>query len=317
MTRKLLPSLLLPLALLLAAAGCKKEESTSTKPSLAGLSINSGTPTYVAVGDELSFSAVTQNLYTSDDSTPGTIGLYWQVNSAKKDTLTKDIKGSNPPFTYRIDTLGIYSILCYAYAGDAYYNASASVTTQAIDPDTAVKGLAGIRPPGGQVRIAQLSTLIWMAENYYGGTEGLCYLSSPVTAPALGKFYTWEQATHVCPSGWRLPTGADWDELGTEAGQLMADATFLDESLWSYEPSVKITNQLGFNAIPAGYLDLTLKDASHTGFGEYAVFWTADSVNENEAAYRYIYGENPVIQKGKGDKTSLALSVRCVRDYIH
>ena len=311
MTRHL-SAILVPLALL-AAASCKKEETTPTKPSLAGLSINTETPAYVAVGDELQFSAVTRNLYTSDDTEPGTIGLYWQVNSAQKDTLTKDIKGSNPPFTYKIDTLGSYSFLCTAYAGEDYYNATASVTSRAIDPDTAVQGLAGERPAGGAVRLIRQGNLAWMAENYYGGTEGASYQSSPVTASALGKFYTWEQAVSACPEGWRLPTGAEWDALGTVAGDLMADATFLDETLWPYQPTVKITNRLGFNAIPVGYIDLTAKDAAHTGFGEYAVFWTADAANASEAYYRYVFEQNPVIQKGKGDKKTLALSVRCVR----
>lgn len=301
--------LLIPLALL-AAASCKKDDETTVLPSITGLSIGTSAPEYVALGDELTFNAITKSLTTSDKTTPEVIGLYWSVNSTKKDTLTRDIKQSNPPFVYRIDTLGSYSFLCAAFA-EGYYGATSSINSRAIDPETAVQGLSGSRASSIGLRIIRTPELFWMAENYFGTESGFCYLNCPVTESGLGRFYSWEDAQHACPEGWRLPTEAEWDYWGTEAGALMAEASFLGESMWSYEPKVKITNSKGFNAIPAGYIDHTLTNLTHTGFGDYAAFWTADT-QDGLACYRYLFSGNPQIQKGKGDKKTLALSVRCV-----
>ena len=93
----------------------------------------------------------------------------------------------------------------------------------------------------------------------------------------------------------------------------MANASFLDSELWPYCKEVKPTNTLGFNAIPTGYIDRTGNATNNSGDKEYALFWTADAKDASLAHYRYIFGTNPVVQKGEGSRTSLALSVRCVK----
>ena len=113
--------------------------------------------------------------------------------------------------------------------------------------------------------------------------------------------------------GWRLPTAAEWDALGTNAESLMANADFLEEPLWPYCKEVNITNSLHFNAIPVGYIDRTYYYTPNSGEREYAIFWTADAKDDTLAYYRYIYGKDPVVHKGEGSRNSLALSVRCVK----
>lgn len=296
--------------ILTAPLGCKKDDD-STTPSLTGLSLNSAKP-YIAVGEELSFTANTDNLTTSDESDPGAIGIYWQVNSENKDTLTRNIQLSNPDYHYYFSAAGSYSICCYAFCEKGYYTASAYTTTKVVDPLTAITGLVGNRPAGSAYRMCQLGNLLWMAENLYEAGSGASYLDSPVVDSVLGRYYSWEEAQSACPEGWRLPTAAEWDALGEEAGPLMADAAFMDETMWSYSPMVNITNSLRFNAIPAGYQDQNAGEYAQSGFGEYAMFWTADEEN-GQGVYRYIFREQPQVQKGKGDKSTLALSVRCVK----
>lgn len=306
---------ILALALLagIAITSCKKTEESTGLPSLTGLSVTNNATTYVRVGAKLTFTANVSGITPSDNSTPGTIGLYWQVNTADRDTLTRDISVSVPQFHYTVDTLGSYTVYCYAYASN-YYNASASTAFKAIDPETALTGLAGERTEtldGKRFRTVEVDGKTWLAENYYGG--GHQYRSCEVLDSVLGNYYTWEEAQSVCPGGWHLPTGEEFDALGSSAGSLMADAVFLSDAMWEYWPGMVITNEKGFNAIPAGYLDLG-NTTQEQGFCEYALWWTADPVDDQLAAFRFIYEDKPLVQKGQGSKTSLALNVRCVKD---
>ena len=110
---------------------CKKDNSTTEgKPSLSGLSINAA-PAFVAVGDEFTFRANISSLGVSKGTLP-TVGLYWQVNTAKKDTLTRDAAATNPEYHYKVDSLGTYSVYCYAFGGSNYYNTSASSSFRAV-----------------------------------------------------------------------------------------------------------------------------------------------------------------------------------------
>jgi len=295
---------------LFSPLACKKEEETTTTPSLSGLYINTATP-FIAVGDELVFNADVSDLYVSDDSELGTVGLYWQVGSEGKDTLTRNVQVQNPPFSYRFNETGTYTIYCYAYSDKGYYNASATTTTRVIDPETSLTGLAGERASGSTYRTVSLNGLLWLAENLFE-EGGACYQDSPVVNTVLGRYYTWTQAQTACPAGWRLPTAAEWDTLGEDAGRLMANALFLEERMWPINIQFEITNETGFNAIPAGYQDYNAGYYAQSGYGEYALFWTADE-QDGKGVYRYIYGKSDRIQKGKGDKNTLALSVRCVK----
>ena len=295
----------------LLASGCKKEES-STLPGLTGLTINTVTP-YVPQGATVSFTADVSQLVASDSSEPGVIGLYWQVDSGAKDTLTRDISKSNPAYTLSNVDAGSHTVICYAFA-DNYYNGSSTATFNAIDPDTAITGITtlAVETIGTQqYPVFRNGGLIWMGSNLYG-EGGLSYSDAQVLDKVFGNYFSWEEASAACPEGWRLPSAAEFDALGADAGKLMVDALFLDEEMWTYWPAVKITNELYFNAIPVGYMDKSSQLYRDKGLGDYAAWWTADRQDEL-AAYRYIFEENPLVQKGQGSMKSLALSVRCVK----
>ena len=93
----------------------------------------------------------------------------------------------------------------------------------------------------------------------------------------------------------------------------MVDASFIEETMWSYWPQVKITNSSLFCALPVGYRDMTYEDVPEKGFMKFACFWTSDQV-EDCGIFRSIFEEDTEVQKSQGDKQTLAMSVRCVKD---
>lgn len=313
---------LVPAVLAIVLSGCKKNEETTSTPSLSGLSVSSSIP-YAPKGATITVKANASSVMGSDGTHPS-VGLCWEVNSGKKDTLTTNANVSNPEFKYTLDTLGKYTIKCYAFAGSGYYSTSASTEVRAIDPEKDFSGFEGTNYStiGGHIyRTITAGGLTWMAQNLYGTAEGVSYMDADVTESFFGKFYTWEEASAACPDGWRLPTAAEWDNcLGSNAGELMANALFLSENLWPRWPQVTITNSLQFNVIPTGYKDKTVGGTTHHGYKEYAFFWTADrsadpsGMAPDLAEYRYFYENSPEVLKGNGSSQSLALSVRCVKD---
>lgn len=307
------------LATLLAAFGCKKNSDVTSLPSLSGLNIST-VPSYLGIGETLVFNAKVSDITTSDGTNAGNIGIYWQVNSSSRDTLTKDITTGVPPFVFTPDTLGQYTAYCHAFAvKGGYYNSTVSITFRVIDPETALIGLkedmSVILDDGTAYPAFTAGGDTWMGKNLYGTDSGLFYEGSQITESVFGRYYTWEEAQTACPFGWHLPTAEEFDaDLGFIAGDLMADAKFLGNDVWDYWPDVPITNAFGANAIPVGYLDFTYSRTIMQGVDEFACWWTASETDDDLGIFRYIYEENPLVQEGKGDKNTLALSVRCVKD---
>lgn len=304
----------------LAAFGCKKSEEDTTKPSITGLKLSSNITNYMAEGTVINVTADVSNLSSSDSKTalPETIGIYWMLDAQTRDTLTRDIKKSNPTYTVTVNEAGAHAIHCYAFGGDTFYNAYATISFSVVNPSTALGGI----PVTGETIIAgnKYNTLVvdgktWMGGNLYGTEAGIDYEDSQVLSSVFGRYYTWTEAQTACPDGWHLPTCEEFNALGSLASPLMVDASFINSQMWPYWPAVKITNSLSFNAIPVGYQDLT-KPTPASGFKEYACFWTADEDEESpeKGVFRYIFAEKDAVMQGRGSKTSLAMSVRCVKD---
>ena len=300
---------------ILSGASCKKSDETTTTPSLGGLSISTIVPPFLPKGISLTFQADVSSIVASDGS-DHIVGLYWQVNSAaKKDTTTLNTKLENPDFVYPVDTLGSYDVYCYAFTPDnTCYTTSTVASFQAIDPATALTGLA-------EATEITVGGITWQARNLNNPEVGVSYRESPILDDAMGRLYNWKEAQTACPAGWHLPSADNFATSFTvvegdqiQAGNLIANASFLGDEMWEYWPQVKITNLFGFNAIPTGYVDMNDNFTPYENYGEYACWWTSDQLNDDEGVYLYIFDENPVVQTGSGDKYSLYMSVRCVKD---
>ncbi len=299
------------------AWSCKKDSTEESKPYLEGIVLVSDAPTYVAENCVIEVSCSIESLTVSTGDMPEEVGLYWMVNSGKRDTLTTNAYKSNPTYHATIEDAGTYVITCYAYGGDKYYSTSASMTVTAVNPDTALSGISGepdVEIGGNLYRTFTAGGLTWMGGNLYGTEEGSSYEDSEIVDSLFGQYYSWNEANNVCPEGWHLPSGEEFDAcLGDNAGALMVNASFVNVTMWEYWPEVPITNSMSFNAIPVGYKDFTLEDGPEKGFKEYAAFWTSDD-DGDLGVFRYIYERSPMVMAGRGHKDSLAMSVRCVKD---
>jgi uncharacterized protein (TIGR02145 family) len=131
-----------------------------------------------------------------------------------------------------------------------------------------------------------------------------------------GVLYNWEAALTACPTGWHLPTDAEWtilsDYLGGEnvaGGKMKQTGT----TYWD-SPNTGATNISGFTALPGGCIH---NYASPTFYflGDNAVFWSSSQYyyNSNYAHYRYLSSSNAKIVEHQYWK-GYGLSVRCVKN---
>ena len=141
----------------------------------------------------------------------------------------------------------------------------------------------------------------------YNGDEG--------NVATYGRLYTWYAATDsrgLCPTGWHLPTDAEWttltDYLGGEsvAGGKMKEA---GTTHWN-SPNTSADNSSGFTALPGGFRYFS---GSFYDIGSYGLWWSATEYDAPYAWYRnldYRFGSAYRNFNYKYD----GFSVRCVRD---
>ena len=72
----------------------------------------------------------------------------------------------------------------------------------------------------------------------------------------------------------------------------------------------------GLSFLPLGYLSMQDTDHVHMEVLKYALYWTADEKDQEQAWYRSIYMKYDTISCEAGYKDYMALNVRCVRDHV-
>ena len=306
------------------APGCKKKKEDEVLPSLDGNLYFQVKP-YLRAGD-----VVTLTPQGIEHPEGKGIGYWWMVGSvdAARDTVKFEDEDKSPVriFTVPDDETGLFTIQCGAFAS-GYYGTTVNRSFYIVDPHLGglITGTgidsgdphftaAAERPGEGDYYSVEAGGLTWMRNNLASTACGAPLYDCEVMSYPLGRYYTWEEAEHACPDGWRLPTDEEWAALGTDAGALMADAYMAGSKMWEYWPQVKITNSTKLSVIPAGYAILG-DYHQFSGLEEYAAFWTAttDPSDDTMALCRYINVNEAEVYVDSRHKTSFGASVRCVK----
>jgi len=201
---------------------------------------------------------------------------------------------------------------------------------------------------GNHYKVVKIGNQVWMAENLkylpsvigpgtgsetapyyyvygYNGTN-VANAKATVNYQTYGVLYNWPAAMNgqasssanpsgvqgVCPTGWHLPSDAEWTQLTDCLGGESIAGGKLKESgtvHWN-SPNTGATNETGFTALPGGlrYLDGAFINVESIGY-----WWSATEFSIDNAWVRdmsYTHGD---VDRGCGSK-EYGLSVRCVRD---
>lgn len=135
----------------------------------------------------------------------------------------------------------------------------------------------------------------------------------------------------VCPSGWHVPSDAEWTALTTylkgksrywcdgdddNLGKALA-STFGWNSTTSTcaagnNPSAN--NATGFSAIPAGQCNYKDEVDNYYYFGAGALFWSSTETDDHQACSRFIGSNVPGFDRYSNDSKYMGFTVRCLRN---
>ncbi|MDY0143450.1 MAG: FISUMP domain-containing protein [Bacteroidales bacterium] len=276
--------------------------------------------THVLMGNEFGFTDLSEINATT-----------WHWDFGDGNTSTEQ----NPTHTYQ--TEGVFTVSLTAG------NGTISVTKTKVDYMTVTDGpvydsFTDSRD-GTVYQSVTIGDQVWMAENLkfieyvsppstyniifpvsyvygYSGSD-VAEAKATVNYNTYGVLYNRAAATSysLCPSGWHLPTDAEWSQLANYFVDITIEGGKLKEAgtvHWN-SPNTGATNETGFTALPGG-----LRDESST-FGnlkQVGHWWSAtedDPDYENYGlTWELRYDSSSL--KRSAHFYSVGLSVRCVRD---
>ena len=320
--KKAISGLLVCVSALLLANGCIKD--TVTYNYMQG-SIQFDIPDYIYTGDVVELSA--HGITAPEDPTWG-----WVITTIATDTLYAPkivVQFPKEPAEYTVKAL--------AYHPD-YIVESAKKTVTTVDTTRGTGSIKGLpyrlqskytdKRDGRCYCWEHFGSLDWFVENLAWEGAGRVYANAPVLNHVFGRHYTWEEAAtaNICPEGWRVPDNADWEDLGSTlcaknvgfeddwvgaAGTITADVYFNGERLWPFSVNNKHEVTTYWNPLPCGYLQTG--DGAFYGLKSIGMWWSASPYSSSEAYYRYIYWDSADFKPAFTDKSTIGLSVRCVR----
>ena len=140
-----------------------------------------------------------------------------------------------------------------------------------------------------------------------------------------GNLYNWyavNDPRKLCPTGWHVPTDAEWTILTTylggsgtstilvSGGKMKSTDTQPTTGGWNSSSTSGATNESGFSALPGGY-----RFAGDGGFYSISVeayFWSADGVSNNGVVRQLAFNSGNVFRDNRS--TRYGFSVRCLKD---
>jgi len=158
---------------------------------------------------------------------------------------------------------------------------------------------------GQTYKYVKIGSQTWMAQNLnYKVDSSWCYGGDASNCATYGRLYKWAAVMDlastyssttwggdlphqgVCPSGWHVPSDAEWQTLEVSVGMSAETAATADwrgttegtklkanSSLWSTNTG---TDAYGFSVLPAGYNSY---DETFYYLGDYAYFWSSSEYN--------------------------------------
>jgi uncharacterized protein (TIGR02145 family) len=192
----------------------------------------------------------------------------------------------------------------------------------------------------------QIGTQCWFAKNLNVGTmiqgandqtnnstlEKYCYNNDTANCTTYGGLYQWAEAVQyqngagistspnpaftgnvrgICPTGWHLPSDAEWGTLETFLGgsSVAGGALKSTSGLW-ISPNTGATNSSGFSALPGGFRNAV---GTFYDIGLFTFFWSSSEFSSTNAFLSYLSYNRSNINRGFTNKY-IGYSARCTQD---
>jgi uncharacterized protein (TIGR02145 family) len=317
--------------------GCTKTDDGNGNSNFTAVPL----PPIDLVGNAVSATQI--NLSWTDKSTnedgfkiqrkTGT-GIFTDIGNVAKDVTNYADNGLSAG-TY------VYRVYSYNNVGNSpTYSNEVSVATNLTVTDAS----------GNTYPTVTIGTQVWMAENlrttkYRDGSNipivtdntqwannsnngnplqqpMMCWYNNDqatYTANKFGALYNWYAINpstngnkNVCPTGWHVPTDAEWTTLTTFLGGENVAGGKMKSTGTQYwqNPNQDATNSSGWSGLPGGLRD---GGGPFLGIGFNGSCWSSSEYGTASAWSRYLYYDYGGVDRTSSSK-ALGFSVRCLRD---
>jgi uncharacterized protein (TIGR02145 family) len=175
-------------------------------------------------------------------------------------------------------------------------------------------------------KFVKIGTQAWMAQNlnYAGITEGVgvCYGNLSSNCMKYGRLYTWSEVMAgaasstsvpsgvqgICPSGWHVPSDAEWNILVRYVDSATSGTKLKSTSGWTN--SGNGTDTYSFTVLPAGD---RYRDGTFGSLDYYTYFWSSSEDDAAHAWARYFLF-NLVNTYRLNRNESNSFSLRCLQN---
>jgi len=163
---------------------------------------------------------------------------------------------------------------------------------------------------------------IWLKQNlkvtHYRNGDSVsyyCYNDSVVYKNIYGLLYNWyavADSRNLCPTGWHVPSNAEWATLTTYlGGESIAGGKLKEAGITHWNsPNTGATNVSYFTGLPAG---LHSTNGYFSSIGSINYLWTSSESASTHSNYIYLTNNNIGASKSSLDKNN-GLSIRCLND---
>jgi len=292
-------------------------------------------------------------------------GVCWSIgqNPTINDNKTTDGIGRGSFISWLKDLEHQTTYFLRAYATNAYGTAYGNtVTFTTKDEFRPCPGISIVTDIDGNVyNTVQIGDQCWMKENlktthYRNGmpiehlsddSEWLSnfngaytwYDNDPSWKDIYGALYNWFAANNadgLCPSGWHVPTEAEWTKLveyiisigiifnniNYKPGNALKSCRQVnspsggvcnteEHPRWTYHPAHSGFDEFGFSGQPGGFRE---SDGFFSSMGGLGFWWSATEAS-SDIAWSYILSYNHGDAHRYFDFKVSGLSVRCLKDY--
>ncbi len=186
-----------------------------------------------------------------------------------------------------------------------------------------------------------IGTQCWMAQNLNYGTrinssqqqlnEGTvqkyCYSDNASNCTVYGGLYNWGELMNytssgnanpsgrqgICPSGWHVPSNAEWEQMVTQLGGADTAGGAMKETgtLHWTAPNTGATNTSGYTALPGGYYPAS---GGYANLGNAGRFWSSTESSTLNAWYRQVTYDTGSVASVADAKYYNHHSARCCKD---
>lgn len=257
----------------------------------------------------------------------------------------RDVSGRGPwravavprPLTMAARSADVPDTLLYTWNGKVRLRDTISVSQTGIvrtldttlNPSILYGYLADERD-GQTYRTVKIGSQVWMAQNLnFKVDSSFCYDNDTANCTKFGRLYKWAAAMGLhdscntkscvsqvtakrqgaCPSGWHVPSDAEWTKL-TDTTLVSATAGTKLKATTGWSSTGNGTDDSGFTVLPAGYRNYY---GSFYYLGDYADFWSASEGSGTGAWDRYFSDGGANVYRGHVSKAS-GYSLRCLQD---